>query len=89
MKGSMMDRTSGSTLVKQSHGPFGLSENFSIQKGTHAVQKSEQVDVEEEPRGKFVKEVRVFESQKTSVMPQPSVWNNSKNISDELDMRAV
>lgn len=57
-----MNRTSGSMLVKNSHTPFGISENFSILKGAQAIQKSEQVELQEDSKKKVVKEVKVFES---------------------------
>ena len=87
MKGSVISRTSGSMLAKNTNTPFGISENFSILKGTHAIQKSEQVELSDEQKKKFAKEAKAFDSAKHSVMPA-STWNRSKDVSDELDMQA-
>lgn len=85
LKVSQLDRTSGSTLHKLTHSPFGHSDNMSVVKGVHAIQRSEQIELEDEPRSKFLKDAKAPESQRTAAL---SSSNWPKHAGDDLDMRA-
>lgn len=57
-KASPLEGISGSTMQKFAQSHFGHAENLSIMKGNHEIQRSEQLELEEESLSKFLKDCR-------------------------------